>query len=63
MLDSQMIPIARFLCFIRLDAPDVMRRAFHQLTDQATGLTSDFAARGGWSRLKGLRFAGVLARI
>lgn len=63
MLDSQMIPIAWLLRFIRLDAPDVMWRAFHQLTDQATGLISDFTARGGWSGLKSLCFAGSLSRI
>jgi len=59
MLDSQVIPISRFFRFIRFDAPNVMRRAFHQLTDQATGLTSDFATRGGWSGLESLGFTGV----
>lgn len=63
MLDSQMIPIARLLGFIRLDAPDVMRRAFHQLSDQATGLISDFTTRGGWSGLEGFHFADILLRI
>lgn len=63
MLDSQVIPIARFLRFIRFDTPDVMRRTFHQLTDQATGLISDFTARGSWPRLKGLCFTGSLSRI
>jgi len=63
MLDSQMIPIARLLRFIRFDAPNIMRRAFHQLTDQATGLISDFTARGGWPGLEGLRLTGILSRI
>lgn len=59
MLDSQIIPISRLFRFIRFDAPNVMRCALHQLTDQATGLTSDFATRGGWSGLESLRFTGV----
>lgn len=59
MLDSLMIPVARLFRLIRLDASNVMRRAFHQLTDQATGLTSNFAACGGWSGLESLRFTGV----
>lgn len=59
MLDSEMIPVARLFRLIRLDASNVMRRAFHQLTDQATRLISDFTARGGWSGLESLRFTGV----
>jgi len=63
MFDSQMIPIARFLCFIRFDAPDVIRRALYQLINQATGLISDFTACGGWSGLKSFRFTGIFLRI
>jgi len=60
MFDSQLVPIARLLRLVRFDAPNVMRCALHELTDQAAGLISDFAARGGRSRLESLRLTGVL---
>lgn len=60
MLDPQLIPVARLLRLVRLDAPDVMRRALHQLADQTAGLVSDLAARGGWPGLESLCPGGVL---
>jgi len=60
MLDPQLVPIARFLRLVRFDAPNVMRRALDELTDQTAGLISDFTARSGRSRLESLRPPRVL---